>query len=55
MKAEFAPSRGEARRLVIQGGVSIDGDKIDDPKALLKVNNGTVLKVGKRKFVKIVL
>ena len=26
----FAPSKGEARRLVTQGGVSIDGDKIID-------------------------
>jgi tyrosyl-tRNA synthetase len=53
MKAEFALSRGEARRLVIQGGVSIDGNKIDDPKASLKISDGNVLKVGKRKFIKL--
>ncbi len=55
MKAEFAPSRGEARRLIVQGGVSIDGNKIDDPKAVLNIKNGNVLKVGKRKFVKLIL
>ncbi|MCB9209805.1 MAG: tyrosine--tRNA ligase [Ignavibacteriales bacterium] len=62
MEAEFAPSRGEARRLIMQGGVSIlqadnegDGNKIDDPKSIVKINNNDVLKVGKRKFVKLVL
>lgn len=53
MKAEFAPSRGEARRLVTQGGVSIDGDKITDPKEIIEAVDGSVLKVGKRKFVKL--
>lgn len=53
MIAELAPSRGEARRLVTQGGVSIDGNKIDDPKLLVKISDGSVLKVGKRKFVKL--
>ncbi len=54
MAANFAPSRGEARRLIVQGGVSIDGGKITDPKATITINNGNVLKVGKRKFVKLV-
>lgn len=53
--ANFAPSRGEARRLVVQGGVSIDGNKIDDPKAFVAITNGNVLKVGKRNFVKLLL
>ena len=55
MLANFAPSRGEARRLVTQGGVSVDGEKIADPKAVVFVNDGNVLKVGKRKFIKLVL
>ncbi|MBK8946825.1 MAG: tyrosine--tRNA ligase [Ignavibacteriae bacterium] len=53
MRAELAPSRGEARRLVTQGGVSIEGNKIDDPKTIIKIENGNVLKVGKRKFIKL--
>ena len=53
MSANFAPSRGEARRLIVQGGVSIDGEKVTDPKAIISINNGNVLKVGKRKFVKL--
>lgn len=55
MLAEFAPSKGEARRLVMQGGVSIDGYKVDDPKTITKLEDGNVIKVGKRKFAKIIL
>jgi len=53
MKANFAPSRGEARRLVLQGGVSIANEKITDPKSIIDVKNDSVLKVGKRKFIKL--
>ncbi|MGK9369580.1 tyrosine--tRNA ligase [Melioribacter sp. Ez-97] len=53
LKAGFAPSRSEARRLVIQGGVSIDGEKITDPKLILNLKEGSILKVGKRNFAKI--
>jgi tyrosyl-tRNA synthetase len=49
----FAPSKGEARRLVTQGGVSIDGEKINDPLKTIKITQGMILKVGKRKFVKL--
>ncbi len=50
----FASSNGEARRLVIGGGVMLDGDKVTD--SLLQVNiTGThILKVGKRKFGRII-
>lgn len=50
----FAPSKGEARRLVTQGGVSIDGEKINDPLQKIKIKSNMVLKVGKRKFVKLI-
>lgn len=53
-KVKFAPSRGEAKRLVSQGGVSIDGNKISDLNEIIVVANGMVLKVGKRKFIKLV-
>ncbi|MFO7524776.1 MAG: tyrosine--tRNA ligase [Ignavibacteriaceae bacterium] len=49
----FAPSKGEARRLVTQGGVSIDGEKINDPLQTIKIRKEMILKVGKRKFVKL--
>ena len=53
IKVSFAPSKGEARRLVSQGGVSIDGKKIDDINDMIMIRDGMILKVGKRKFIKI--
>jgi tyrosyl-tRNA synthetase len=49
-----AESKGRARRLVTGGGVSISGDKITDPFTMISLKDGQILKVGKRKFVKIV-
>jgi tyrosyl-tRNA synthetase len=51
----LAPSMGEARRLIEQGGFTIDGEKVTDPKAALTVTNGQVLKAGKRKYGRVVL
>jgi len=50
----FAPSRAEAKRLVMQGGVSVDGKKISDFNSRLKLIDGMIMKVGKRKFIKFV-
>lgn len=54
LKVNFAPSRGEAKRLVIQGGVSINGEKVTDINYKTKLTGGMILKVGKRKFIKFV-
>ncbi|MFZ5948758.1 MAG: tyrosine--tRNA ligase [Stygiobacter sp.] len=54
VKVGFAPSKGEARRLLVQGGVSIDGEKISDIKATIKLNKDLILKVGKRNFIKVI-
>ena len=51
--AGFAKSNGEARRLIQQNAVSIDGEKITDIDATVPVTDGAVLKVGKRRFGKI--
>jgi tyrosyl-tRNA synthetase len=50
----FAKSRGEARRLVQQGGVKLDDVRIDDPDATLTPADGAVLRVGKRRFARLV-
>ena len=59
VKAGLAASNGEARRNVQQGGVSIDGEKVSDPKTVINKNDisedGIVLKRGKKKFMKIVV
>jgi tyrosyl-tRNA synthetase len=48
-----AASKSEAKRLIQQGGVSINGEKIIDPYAEITLNQEIILKVGKRKFAKI--
>ena len=45
----------EARRLVQQGAVTLDGQKIMDPKAIVTVRDGSLLRVGKRKFIKLIV
>lgn len=56
-QAGLTASNGEATRLVTGGGVSIDQDKISDPKLKLDLKAGSsfVLRAGKKKFVKIVV
>ena len=51
----LAPSKGEARRLVLQGGVTIDGIKVDDINTIIDIKDNSVIKVGKRKFIRIKL
>jgi len=49
----FAESKSDARRKLEQGGVSIDGEKILEDIEFTKNQDGKVLKVGKKDFVKI--
>jgi len=46
-------SRSEARRLIEQGGVSINGESIDDYRKTYELNDGDIIKIGKRKYFKI--
>ncbi len=59
VKAGLAPSNGEARRNVQQGGVSIDGEKVEDARMQVTKDSigaeGIVLKRGKKKFMRIVV
>ncbi len=52
---ELTKSRGEARRLVAQGGVSVDGERVESPDRELAGHSGQRyrLKVGKRTFLEI--
>ncbi len=51
----LASSNSEARRLVAQGGVRLDGDTLADPQAEIQVKSGAILQVGKRRFAKLTL
>ncbi|MCH7516995.1 MAG: tyrosine--tRNA ligase [Bacteroidetes bacterium] len=53
LKVKFAPSKGEAKRLVSQGGVAINSNKINNIGEKIKIENNMILKVGKRKFIKL--
>jgi tyrosyl-tRNA synthetase len=53
VKAGMAPSNSEARRLVQQGAVTIDGEKITDPTANIRLSEGQVIRVGKLRFGRI--
>ena len=55
VQAGLAATRSEARRAIEQGGVSVDGEKVTDIKAVVPVTDGMVLKKGKKSFKKIVL
>ena len=44
---------GEAKRMVQQGGVSIDAHKVADPNAEVTPRDGMVIQVGKRRFAKL--
>ncbi|MEO8208985.1 MAG: tyrosine--tRNA ligase [bacterium] len=50
----LSESKTNARKLIEQGAVSINGKKISDVNLILEIIDGMVLKVGKRKFLKIV-
>ncbi len=52
--AQLAGSRSDARRLIEQGGVSIDGERVTDLNAPLPSKKEFVVKVGKRKFLRII-
>ena len=56
--AGLCGSNREARQLVQQGGVLVDGEKVTDPKAVLTVdalNKGVVIKKGKKVYNKVTL
>ena len=54
VEAKLAPSKSEARRLVQQGAVSVDRDRIEDPTKLLSPGE-YLIQVGKRRFARIEL
>ncbi len=47
-------SRAEAKRLIQQGGVKINDEKVDDLNKAIHLEGGMIVQVGKRKFAKIV-
>ena len=53
LESGLCQSGGEAKRLIAQGGVSINGTRVNSYSNPLEVKDGDILKVGKRKFIKL--
>jgi len=51
----LVPSNAEARRMIQQGGVRIDGERVDDVNHQVVVRDGMIVQVGKRKFARVKL
>lgn len=52
VEAELASSKGEGRRLVQQGGVQVNGERVSD--ALVEVRAGDEVRVGRHRFLRLV-
>lgn len=49
----LAESNGDARRLISQGGVTVDGTRLRDVDATVPVRSGLVVRVGRRRFARL--
>ncbi len=54
LAAKLAPSRGEARRLIQQGGVTVNDEKVTDANMDIDLFDGAILKKGKKQIVKLI-
>jgi tyrosyl-tRNA synthetase len=52
--AGLLKSKGEARRMIKQGAVKLDGESITDIQATITPSGEQILKVGKRRFLKVI-
>ena len=52
---KLASSNSEARRLVVQNGISVDDVKVTDPKAQITIGDGIIIKKGKKVYHRVVL
>ena len=53
-ESKLVASKGEARRLIEQGGVTIDNERVSDPLSLLPDKIEFIVKIGKRLFLKVI-
>lgn len=52
-EAALVPSTSEAMRMIKQGAVKVDGERLDDPKQVVRAGSVHVFQVGKRKFARV--
>ncbi|MGB5933394.1 MAG: tyrosine--tRNA ligase [Anaerolineae bacterium] len=54
VETRLASSKSQARRLIQQGGVRLDGKRLEDVNHMVTIERESILQVGKRRFVKLV-
>ena len=55
VKTKLCPSISEARRLVQQGGVTVNDEKVTDPKTMYTLSEDLIIKKGKKVFHKVTM
>ena len=55
VNVNLLPSKSEARKMIKNNGVKIDGAKVEDPNLIVRVQEGMTVQVGKRKFIKLLV
>ena len=53
VQTDLASSKKEAKRLIEQGGVKMNGEKVSDTNAEIELKDEILFQVGKRKFLKV--
>ena len=52
---QLCSSKSEARRLVEQGGVSVDNEKVINPSQVIEIKEQVIIKKGKKTFLKVIV
>jgi len=55
LSCKLVETGGEAKRMIAQGAVTIAGNKVNDPNARITPAEGMVIRVGKRRFAKLIV
>jgi len=53
VKTKLVPSKSEAKRLILQKGVKIDGEVQKDWREVIEIKKGQIVQIGKRRFAKL--
>lgn len=53
VELKLLPSKSEARRMIQNKGVKINGERVEDMQAIITITSDLIVQVGKRKFVKV--
>ncbi len=54
VKTKLVSSKSEAKRLILQKGVKIDGKSEENWRGIVQIKKGMIVQVGKRKFLRVV-